>query len=118
MKNNVRVLKFHTGRGGKFFNSGYVRFIDFDRIENSHNWDNYFFCDEKNTWYDGNGNELDYQINGDGTGYINDDNEYDTTNWVNEDELNDKQISAIKREIEDNSFYADELKMIVKKYYY
>lgn len=113
----MKTLRFHTGRGGQFHNPGHVTFVKFGTIQDSENWHQYFFRDEENKWYDEGGNELDCQINEDGTGYINDDNDYDTDHWVKEDELNAKQIEAIKRAIYNGHFDEKELNEIITKYY-
>ena len=114
MKTEKKVLQFHTGRGGSFHNSGYVTFVRFGKITDSGNFDQYF-PDDNDGYTDAAGNELDFIINDDGTGYINDDGDYDSTTWVKEDDLDVKQINAIIRELD--SLDGDELQRIVDEYY-
>jgi hypothetical protein len=90
----MKTLRFHTGRGGRFNNQGHVTFVGFETIQDSSAWDPYFLG-EDGTWKNEMGDELDCQINEDGTGYIDDDGEYDSDNWVLKDSLNDNQVAAI-----------------------
>ena len=117
-KNMKKILKFHSGRGGQFFNSGYVMFVGFETIEEDYILHNMFFDEKTEKWFEPDGNELDYEFNGDGTGYINIDNEYDTTRCVFEDDLNAKQKTAIARDRDTNvKLYSEELLSILKEYY-
>ena len=115
MTTEKRVLKFHTGRGGRYYNQGHVTFIKFEEIEEGNNFDKYFFDEDEDLYRDGSNNELDYQINEDGTGYINDDGEYDSTHFVLEEDLNEKQIYALIREFD--GIYEKEAREIIKEYY-
>lgn len=107
----MKTLRFHTGRGGQFHNPGYVTFIGFETIQETNIFNEHYFqttqedIDDPDTetgdrepgWYHANGNELDCEINDDGTGYINADYEYDSDHWVKENDLNEIQINAIIR---------------------
>ena len=116
MKNEKRVLKFHTGRGGRFNNSGHVVFVGFEKITEGATMNNLFPQDD-GTYMKESGNECDCLINENGTGYVNEDEDYDATNCVFENELNEKQINAITRIDNHNHFYTSELVEIIKEYY-
>lgn len=112
----MKVLKFQTGRGGRFNNSGYVVFVGFENIADGKTM-NDLFEQEDGTFLMSSGNECDCKINNNGTGYVNEDHEYDTTTCVFENELNEKQINAIIRN-EGNAFIHElELQIILKEYY-
>lgn len=119
-----KVLKFQTGRGGRFNNAGHVTFVNFERIDEGMTFEQHFFDEETNTWFQASGNELDCEINDDGTGYVNVDHDYDTTHCVFEDDLSEKQINAIIVALNGEhpnqgiywSNYSD-LKRIIEEYY-
>ncbi len=111
-----KVLKFHTGRGGRFNNSGYVQFVGFETITEGMTM-NDLFEQENGIFLMSSGNECDCQINEDGTGYVNEDHDYDTTNCVFENDLNEKQINAILRSDNRTFVHAEELFYIVKEHY-
>ena len=116
MKTQKKILRFHTGRGGRFHNQGYVTFVDFEKMTSqSPVFDDLFYYEEENKIIDNGSNVLDFVMNDDGTGYIDDDGEYNTDTWVFEDDLNTKQIHAIIREFD--GFYGDELKTIINEFY-
>lgn len=110
-----KVLRFHIGRGGRFFNPGFMIFIGFEKLEEGDKNFIDFYPDENGGWKEDNGNELDYMVNEDGTGYINIDNDYDKDVWELEDNLSSKQIDALLRA--KDGFYKDEIKEILEKYY-
>lgn len=116
-RSKMKVLKFWTHRGGRYFNSGHIDFVGFETIEEGVTFEDHFYYEEKEKWYEANGNELDYEINEDGTGYVNVDHDYDTTTCVLENNLNTKQINAIQR-MDSNCFInEEELKIILNKHY-
>lgn len=113
----MKNLKFHTGRGGQFNNAGYVSFVEFEDLQDGITFEK-FFQDDNGKWFDSACNELDLQINEDGTGYVNEDHDYDTTTVVREDNLNAKQINALIRAY--NTFFWNgnsDIENIVKEYY-
>jgi hypothetical protein len=117
----MKILRFHIGRGGRFHNQGHVSFVKIETIHETNAFEPYFNIDGK--FIDSGGNEVDYSINDDGTGYINDDGEYDSDYWVLENSLNAKQIDAIIEEYDDyiaskypNSDHA-EIERILKEHY-
>lgn len=124
----LRVLRFHTGRGGRFNNAGYVTFQGFEKIQdNSVCFEDLAFQETKNgnpvmsEWggqvlLNGAGNEVDYCINADGTGYVNIDHDYDSDHWVIENELLEQQISALQREAS-VGFYDAEARKIIEEHY-
>lgn len=113
----MKNLKFWTHRGGRFYNQGHVDFVGFGNIEDDTDLEKMFYNEEDNTWYEANGNPLDYQFNEDGTGYINIDNEYDTTTCVKADSLNEKQLNAILRRDQSTWLNEEELRSIIEEYY-
>lgn len=113
-----RILKFHEGRGGRFFNPGYLTFESFDECIQDDNTiaDSCFVEEETGRLLSASGNELDYQFNEDGTGYINYDNNYDTIYYVMEDDLTVGQQTCLSK-IDVNDVYYDEVRTILEKYY-
>lgn len=112
----MKVLKFHIGRGGRFFNQGYVTFEGFESLKDGdYNFNDYFPTESGEGYVDSNGNEVDYLCNDDGTGYIDDDGDYDKTVWKNENELNAKEVNALIREFD--GAYGEDAKEVVNKYY-
>jgi len=128
----MKTLHFHTGRGGAFHNAGHITFRGFQTIQQTSLFDEYYFYydqemiddpeivtgDRKPGWYTASGNELDCQINEDGTGYINADYEYDSDHWVKENELSEIQQNVIIRAI-NNSYMPEieELEQIIREHY-
>jgi hypothetical protein len=123
-----KVLKFHTGRGGRFYNSGNVEFVDFETIDESNNFDEFFLQTDENDnpiledgeeiYFTSCGNRLDFKNYGDGTGYINIDNEYNSYNFVFENELSDKQIHAlVKCKENEKHWNIKEIERILSTYY-
>ena len=112
-----KILKFWTGRGGRFYNSGHVHFVNFESIFAGKTIENIIYNEEKQRWCEDNGNEADYEFNDDGTGYLNLDHEYDTTTCVFENDLNQKQIYAIIEAINEKSTHLNELIRIIKEHY-
>ena len=89
----MKTLRFHTGRGGRFYSQGHVTFTEFEKIQGSVAFAELFLNGDILT--DDSGNELDYEINRDGTGYVSCDGDYDTDTWVNENNLTPNQINAL-----------------------
>lgn len=112
----MKNLKFHTGRGGRFNNQGYVTFVGFESITEGHTFDNLFPNDDWTIVRDPAGNELNFEINEDGTGYVDDDGEYDSTHVVKENELNEKQIEALIRE-KDYYWDKEEIVRVLTEHY-
>lgn len=138
----MKTLKFHTGRGGRFYNSGHVTFEGIEDMDlNSCEFEGMFPLYEEDVLDEnyrvievgkpildkyGNqvinhpsGDELDYEYNSEtGTGYINIDHDYNTTRWVKEYELNNKQVYALQRAVKYESYYdLYEIKRILNEYY-
>jgi hypothetical protein len=100
-----KIMKFHTGRGGRYYNAGFVTFVGFEEITKELN--NYTYLEEEGKLFDDTGSEvIDFEFNEDGSGYINSDYEYDTTECVWSDELSNKQISAVARAM-DEHYWSD-----------
>lgn len=133
----MKTLHFHTGRGGQFHNPGHVTFMGFGTIQETNLFNEYYFettqediddpdietGDREPGWYHANGNELDCEINDDGTGYINADYEYDSDHWVKENDLNDTQVAALVQWY-NNSYFGPtlgseeaEVKRIIHEHY-
>lgn len=110
----MRVLKFHTGRGGRFHNAGFVKFVGFERIDEGTAYESLYF-DENGDLSDDN-HSIDVEINEDGTGFINQDNDYDTTRCLFENDLDHKQIEALKREAK-GGFDDKEARKILEMHY-
>ncbi len=117
--NNLKMknLKFHIGRGGRFNNQGHMTFVNFKNIDDGCFFEDYSLSEDGKICYDNVGNELDFQINDDGTGYIDDDGEYDTTIVVKENNLNNKQINAVIDYINTQLLYSKDLIEIINLYY-
>jgi len=113
----MKALKFHTKRGGQFNNAGFVKFIEFEKLEEGNTFEDFFFNEETNKWFTPSGNELDYSISEDGTGYVNFDNDYDRTDVVFENKLNQKQINALIR-AKGNHWNTSEIERILAEYEY
>ena len=111
---NLKVLQFHTGRGGRFYNSGYLQFIDFKTIQDSNVFENHFEM-EDGTWKKSSGNDLDCKIHDNGTGYVNSDEDYDTDTFVLESELTDKHLDALKSA---NHWNTNEVERLLTNYGY
>lgn len=112
----MKVLKFHEGRGGRFNNAGHTTFIGFERIDEGKAYSECWFDDDDQLIEGVAGNALEAEIRPDGTGYINHDFEYDRTTCVFENDLTEKQINALKRELKSGA-YEDEAREILEKYY-
>jgi hypothetical protein len=110
-----KVLKFHTGRGGRFFNPGHVSFVGFERIDEGNTFEDLFLSDDEKICRDASGNELDFEINSDGTGYVNEDYDYNRTDCVLEDDLTASQVVALIRERD--GYLSDEINRILNEYY-
>lgn len=112
----MKNLKFHTGRGGRYNNPGYVTFTGFESITEGHTFDDLFPNDDWSIVRDPAENELDFEINEDGTGYVDDDGYYDSTHVVKENELNKKQIAALIRE-KDSHRDREEIVRVLTEHY-
>jgi len=78
MSNSNEVLvTIKIGRGGRFYNGGHKSIIDSGKSITDY-IDDLFYDEKKNILHDGPGNELDFEFNSNGTGYINIDNQYNT----------------------------------------
>lgn len=114
----MKILRFHTGRGGRFNNQGHVTFIEFERILDTDAFQEYFLNESTGEWIMPSGNALDCEINDNGTGYINDDGEYDSDHWVKEDDLNPKQAIALGQACKYGTHWDEkEMKRILNEYY-
>ena len=112
----MKNLKFKTGRGGRFNNQGHVTFIGFEDITDGGTFNEVFPNEDFSIVTNGAGNELDFLINDDGTGFLDNDGEYDTIRVVKEDDLNEKQINAVI-EIMEYDYNHEDLERIIKEYY-
>jgi len=112
----MKILKFHTGRGGRFNNSGFVTFVEFEKIKEGNTFSGVYLNDTLTKCFCQSGNELDFEINEDGTGYLNEDHDYDTTTCVLVDELDEKQINALIR-AKDSHWNANEIERILNSHY-
>ena len=113
----MKILKFWTHRGGKFYNSGHIDFVGFENIEEGNTFEDHFFDEDHNKWYESNGSELDCEIKEDGTGYVQVDCGYDTTTCVLENDLSIGQIEAIMRNDSNVFINKEELDSIIEEYY-
>ena len=71
------LVTIKTARGGRFYNGGHKSIIDSGKSITDYIGD-LCFDEKKQTLHNGAGNELEFEFNSNGTGYINIDNEYDT----------------------------------------
>jgi len=113
----MKVLRFHTGRGGRYHNAGHVLFRDFGPLDTLHFTD--FFEDETHGYIEEDGTPLDYEHNEDGTGYINVDGEYNRDDWVLETDLSPAQCRALARigNPDNNYYHSGEARRIIVEYY-
>jgi hypothetical protein len=90
--NKDLILAFKIGRGGRFYNSGYLSYIgeyDIDAFTEK------LFMNEDETMYtDGDGNEL-LAVNNDGTGVIDIDGSYNTTYCLKVADLSEREINVV-----------------------
>ena len=116
---NLKILQFYKGRGGRFHNAGFLSFVGFsEKLTIQHLiFQNYYWIEEKETFFNDSNNEVDYCINEDGSGWVSDDGEYDTDSFCLENNLNDKEINVILDEIANESLHFHELQRIVETYY-
>ncbi len=106
MKNST-VVTFKKGRGGRFHNGGHVSFYSLCKIQDVSVLEEYMFFNEENgKWYEGNGEELDCQLNEDGTGYINIDSEYNSYYALKIEDFNRSHFAAL---VENDHFESDEI---------
>ena len=109
-----RVAMFHIGRGGRFYNSGHLTFVGFNKINECHDWQQNTFDktrDEKGKFckpylIDCSGNVLmdadQYQEAVEtGIGILNFDHDYDTTYTTYTDELSVAELEAMS----ENPYY-------------
>lgn len=78
---NATIVKFHTGRGGRFNNPGHVTFVGCERIDEGHVFDSLFLNEDETEYVGDSGNEVELSVEDaeTGVGTINIDNGYNTT---------------------------------------
>ncbi|MBN2776829.1 MAG: hypothetical protein JXR36_04260 [Bacteroidales bacterium] len=109
------IVAFHIGRGGKFYNAGYLTYLGEKEIGN--------FVDDlfprgdqlgEIRYYDGGGDdtELTQEEVNSGIGTINIDNDYDTTYTKYLCDCDEREINAILR---DRTHYFDKVISLIEE---
>lgn len=96
-----KIVVFHTGRGGRFNNQGFVTCKGVvDEFSADYYGINVFFLEEKGIVVDESGNEMctieEYNSE---NGTLNIDGDYNTYNWVPFEELDEKQTKIMVRDL-------------------
>lgn len=112
------IVAFHIGRGGRFNNQGFVRYLGEKPI--SH-YTNDLFIQNRDAfgrfvtpyWSDQNGDDVGLLVSQTETGMINIDNDYDTTYCQNIEECTDEEIEKIAKA---NEFKSVELIAWLEEY--
>jgi len=106
-RNKRRIVAFHIGRGGRFYNSGFKTFLGENEI--SDYTTDLFFNEETKQYLNGNGEEvgLSEQDVASGVGVINIDNEYDTTYTVKIKDLDEAELCVMANEVSGREILAE-----------
>lgn len=97
--NNSTIVKFHTGRGGRFNNPGHVTFVGCERIDEGHVFESLFLNEDETEYVGDSGNEVELTVEeaGTGIGTINIDNDYNTTTALYITECDHTLLAAIAK---------------------
>lgn len=78
---STTIVKFHVGRGGRFFNAGHKTFLGISRIDEGADYNSLFPNEETGDFLDCNGNSVGLTIEeaATGIGTIDLDGNYDST---------------------------------------
>lgn len=122
-KNKI-IVSFHTGRGGRFHNSGYKKYLGEKSFKEiiTENENNIFVKNrDENGKYikpiiiDGSGNEIsDNKIN-DEIGILNFDHDYDTTVSKYIEQCTNEEIELIKKS---EIYKSEEINEYIKAHHY
>ncbi len=96
------IVKFHIGRGGRFYNGGHLSFLGFEGL-NEHDIQNCFLNMETKEFEDGQGNSVgltegEYES---GIGTVDHDGEYNSTYAKYLGDCTEKEIFLIVKDSED-----------------
>jgi len=107
MKNST-IIKFHIGRGGRFYNQGHLSFKGIQEIDEGDVFYSLFLNDETKEYYTETGSEVGLTEEGAATGIgrIDIDGDYDTTYTTTVDELTEKEIEVLR---DDSDYDAKEI---------
>jgi hypothetical protein len=123
IKDNVSdtILHFHIGRGGRFYNQGFITYKGEESLSDfvAHNGQN-IFIDNDGYYMDGAGNSLGDAKEGDEVGVLDFDGEYDTDYFIymSEIEIDDRWYDAIMKAIKGGSYVEREVEDYVNSLEY
>lgn len=91
------IVKFHRGRGGRFYNGGHVTFVGCERIDEGSAFDELFLSEDETQWLDSQGKEVGLSVEESetGIGTIDQDGEYDTTTTMHITDCDHSSLAAI-----------------------
>ena len=88
------IIAFHIGRGGRFYNQGHKTFIKWGANINEYT-EELFMTEDEKEYMDCSNSLVGLKVENDGTGIINNDNEYDTTYCVRLSEIDENEFNII-----------------------
>lgn len=91
------IVKFHIGRGGRYYNPGHLTFVGCEGINEGQAFDELFLSEDETQYLDSQGEEVGLTVEEaeTGIGKINQDNEYDTTATMYITDCDHLQLAAI-----------------------
>lgn len=118
---NDIILHFHVGRGGRFYNQGFMTYEGEESLSDfvAHNGQD-IFVDNDGYYMDGAGNSLGDAKEGDEVGVLDFDGEYDTDYFVymSEIEIDDRWYDAIMKAIKNGGYVEHEVEEYVNSLEY
>ena len=114
---NNPILHFHKGRGGRFYNQGYITYEGEESLSDfvAHNGQD-VFLDEDGYYMDGAGNSLGTAKEGDDVGTLDFDGEYDTDYFIymSDIEIDDRWYDAVIKAIKNGDYVEREVQEYVE----